>query len=324
MVTSFRMALLVLFLGYGGAVAAGQDTAGPPTNLRARVIGSTVLIEWDGPVQQNPDAFLLEAAVVRGGPAAASFLIHERHELRVDGAPPGVFYLRVYALYTVQGVGVAEVSNEIEIVVGSGCTSPPDAPPYFEWLLAVSGIPNQVSMEWLPAATGCAAISYLVEVGSEPRASNLAVFPVTPIVSQSSNPGLVALGPPGRYFVRVRGVNGFGIGAPSQERVIDIPGSCAQAPPGAPGPLSVTIGGDTVGGKEVLMEWPAPVSGGPVAFYELLVGLQPGTPVLTMATPETRQQYGGAPPGTYYLQVRAQDVCGRNGPTSPEFKLVVP
>ena len=88
--------------------------------------------------------------------------------------------------------------------------------------------------------------------------------------------------------------------------------------------IDIPVGADTVGGKEVRMDWSAPVGGDPVAFYQLLVGLQPGQTFLTLTTADTFTQYGGAPPGVYYLRVRGQDVCGRNGPTSNEFRFVVP
>lgn len=317
----FRVWSMVLVVWTAGMTpAAAQETAGPPTNLRAQVSGSNVLIEWDGPILPNPESYQLEASVTPGGPAAVSFHIDERHYLQVTGAPPGVYYLRVYALYTVQGVGVSEVSNEIRVVVGGGCAAPPDAPTDLEALVGSGDVPNQVYLTWVPAATGCAPTGYLLQVGTVPGASNLVTFPVP----QAIGPGLAALGPPGRYYVRARSVNGYGVGAASPEVIVDIPGTCGPTPPGAPGPLTVTVGAETVGGKEVYMQWSPPASGDPPAFYEVLVGFQPGTTFLSLMAAKTNNSYGGAPPGVYYLRVRAQDVCGRNGPPSAEVVLVVP
>ena len=59
--------------------------------------------------------------------------------------------------------------------------------------------------------------SYLLEAGTAPGLSNIAVLPVA---STSFSVGGV---PPGVYYLRVRGVNASGVGAPSAELRLVVP-----------------------------------------------------------------------------------------------------
>jgi hypothetical protein len=89
---------------------------------------------------------------------------------------------------------------------------PPGAP-----ALTASASGSIVNLSWTPA-TGPSALSFIVEAGSGPGLSN--VF--------NGNVGnttqLSAPAPPGTYYVRVRGVNAFGTGAASIERVVAVGG----------------------------------------------------------------------------------------------------
>jgi hypothetical protein len=89
---------------------------------------------------------------------------------------------------------------------------PPGAP-----TLTASASGSIVNLSWTPA-TGPSAVSFIVEAGSAPGLSN--VF--------NGNVGnttqLSAPAPPGTYYVRVRGVNAFGTGAASIERVVAVGG----------------------------------------------------------------------------------------------------
>ncbi len=89
----------------------------------------------------------------------------------------------------------------------------PSAPAGFS--AAVAG--NRVVLDWARGPRGL-PLKYRIEAGSAPGASNLAVIdtagPETSVEVRDV--------PPGRYFVRVRGVNANGPGLPSAEIVVDV------------------------------------------------------------------------------------------------------
>ena len=125
-------------------------------------------------------------------------------------------------------------------IVGSG--SGPAGPSRAFLLRAQSQLPGaptltatangfDVFLSWTPAP-GSAVVSYVLEAGSATGLSNLFNGNV------GSGTQLSATVPTGRYFVRVRGVNGSGIGAASIERVLSI---------GIPGTPTVTSATESAG-----------------------------------------------------------------------------
>jgi hypothetical protein len=76
-----------------------------------------------------------------------------------------------------------------------------------------------VTLQWANETTGSMSTGLLVEAGSSPGGSDLATLPVTTGETTLVVPGV----PPGTYYVRVRAVNGTGIGAASNEVVVVIP-----------------------------------------------------------------------------------------------------
>lgn len=93
---------------------------------------------------------------------------------------------------------------------------PPGAP-----TLTVSVSGTTVNLSWTPAA-GPSALSYIVEAGTATGLANVFNGNV------GSTTQLSAVAPPGTYYLRVRGINAFGTGAASNERVVTI------AAPGSP------------------------------------------------------------------------------------------
>ena len=85
--------------------------------------------------------------------------------------------------------------------------------------------------------------------------------------------------------------------------------------PGAPGQplLSPTPSG-------LVIEWNPPSTGGLPLSYAIDVGLSPGTTALTLPAPDNAYFVAGAPPGRFYLRVRAINAAGA-GPPSPETVL---
>jgi hypothetical protein len=80
--------------------------------------------------------------------------------------------------------------------------------------LTRSGDGTTVVLNWA-AAPG--ATSYRVEAGSGPGQGNLAALDVGPVLS------LTTFAPRGLYYVRVRGLNGCGLGAPSTDLLVQVP-----------------------------------------------------------------------------------------------------
>jgi hypothetical protein len=90
---------------------------------------------------------------------------------------------------------------------GAGSCAPSGTPAPF----SVSQSARYVVLGWAGVAD---AGDYLVEVGSQPGASDLLIAPVGNVTSVGT------LAPPGRYYVRVRARNGCGLSAPSNELLV--------------------------------------------------------------------------------------------------------
>ena len=99
---------------------------------------------------------------------------------------------------------------------GYGCEAvllypdPPAAPRDF--IATLSG--RTVTLTW---TSGADVRGHVLEVGSSPGASNLLRMPL------GEQPSLTTTAPPGRYYVRLRAVNGVAAGVPSAEVIIDVP-----------------------------------------------------------------------------------------------------
>jgi hypothetical protein len=105
-----------------------------------------------------------------------------------------------------------------QLANGDTCYASGDAsgpPSYLEAIVEGS----RVSLTWLPPVSGAAPFSYVIEAGSLPGASDLAILDTA-----SDTPSFVAtqVGP-GRYFVRVRARTYGGTSAPSNEIRVDVP-----------------------------------------------------------------------------------------------------
>jgi hypothetical protein len=100
----------------------------------------------------------------------------------------------------------------VQVNVGGLCTLPPGAPQ----LAQPHIVGGSVTLAWIGSASGCAAASYSLLVGSAPTLTNLAVANVGTLTS------LVTNAPTGTYYVRVIAHNAYGTSAPSNEAVAAI------------------------------------------------------------------------------------------------------
>jgi hypothetical protein len=185
---------------------------GAPQNVAANVSGNTVTLAWTPPATGGaPTGYVVHASLSPGGPVIASLPVSGT-SLTVTDVPFGVYYVHVRA---VNIDGTSGPSNEVIASVPSGsggCTSPPNAPTHLT--STVSG--NLVTLNWTPPVGGCAATSYVVQAGSAPGLTDLAILNVGPANSLSVS------APAGRYYVRVVAVNAFGGSIGSVEIVVTV------------------------------------------------------------------------------------------------------
>jgi hypothetical protein len=190
---------------YGNA-----PVSAPPLNLTAIVDGNVAALAWQAPATSAPFSYLVEAALSPGGPAVATLPV-VANSLTVPNVPNGVYYVRVRA---VGAQGISGASNEVIVSVpaGGGCSAAPNAPTS----LTVSASGNNVTLAWTAPAGGCPPTGYVVQAGSAPGLTNLAVVNVGGATSLSA----VALA--GTYYVRVLALNAFGISNPTTEAVLTV------------------------------------------------------------------------------------------------------
>jgi glucose/arabinose dehydrogenase len=182
------------------------DLPGVPTGLGAAVAGENVTLSWTppagGPV---PTGYRLEAGSAEGTADIAVIDTGPTPALGVSHVPDGVYFIRVRARHDAT---VGPPSSDVQVVV-EACPVP--APPAS---LTRGGSGNTVVLTWGPAA---GALEYLVEAGSAPRLADRATL------NAGAATSLTASAPNGLYFVRVRGLNGCGLGPPSNELQVQVP-----------------------------------------------------------------------------------------------------
>jgi len=210
----FKRTLLAVLLAAVAVSVAAAVSPGPSQTFAAAVSGNTVTFTWTPPLTGGvPSSYVVEAAVSPGGVAIAS-LGTATSPLVVPIVPNGVYYVAVRG---VNADGLGQRSNEIVVVVpgggsGGGCASPPNAPTS----LTSGSFGNLVTLAWATPAGGCQATSYVIQAGSSPGASNIAV------VNAGAATTLSASAPPGTYYIRVLALNTFGGSAASNEVVTAI------------------------------------------------------------------------------------------------------
>jgi hypothetical protein len=181
-------------------------SAGPPTQLTARVTGQTVSLSWSPPSSASPQSYLLDAGTAAGASNVGQFPLPSTGLAATVGA--GTYYVRVRAL--VNGTP-GEASSEMILTVPSTPTAPQ---PPAALTGSVSG--GVVSLSWGAAAGN--AESYVIEAGTAPGLTNLAVFDTGVLDTQ-----FLAPVPSGTYYVRIRGKNANGLSGATNEVMIVVP-----------------------------------------------------------------------------------------------------
>lgn len=165
-----------------------------------------------------------------------------------------------------------------------------------------------VTVRWQPGAAPTAT-SYVVEAGTAPGAANLARFSVGAATEVSGTL------PPGRYYVRVYGVDDEGESVPSDEVVLQVPSAIPL--PAAPGTLT-----SAVNGTVVTLAWGTAMG---ATSYVIEAGSVSGATdigVFPLAGPGTSFS-APVPAGRYFVRIRGVNTAGA-GPPSNEVVVVVP
>lgn len=177
-----------------------------PQGFTVTWIGSTAVLSWsapaaDGPVEDVPTAYVLEAGTAPGLADVATVNLGNVNRLSVP-IPSGTYYVRLRAE---NPYGDSEPTPDL-VLVPPGA---PQAPTSF----AISRVNGNAHLRW-NAPAGPAATGYVIEVGSAPGLTDITRLDVGNI-TQFSAPA-----PAGTYYVRVRARNARGPGLPSNEGVL--------------------------------------------------------------------------------------------------------
>ncbi len=198
--------------------------------------------------------------------------------------------------YLIAGTNPAGAQHGAAFVYTLQATGPPGAPINFQ--AAVDG--SNVSLSWGAPATGAAPTSYTL-VARTPAGALLGTADMG-LATAFATPA-----PNGVYLLSLAASNSFGVGPESARQTVTVPS--LPAPPGVPQNLAASVSGSTI-----TFTWAAPASGGAVGNYVLIAGLTPGftaaAGTLPVAPAPTSYVLPGAPNGTYYVRLVAQNAGG--------------
>lgn len=271
-----------------------------PSNLTARVDGGAVELTWNPPLGATVTGYVVEAGSVPGASDLAAIPTGSTAPQMSAAAPPGRYHVRVRAVLA--GGILTGPSNEIVVI--AGCPSAPPAPT----ALAVTLAGSAVAFAWAPPPG--LSVGYTLEAGSAPGLADLARIALPYRVEAYG-----ASAPVGTYYVRLRSVNSCGTGPPSAELIVNVGSS--EPLPAAPADLTAAVAGGVVS-----LEWSPPP--GSIVGYQIEAGSAPASANLaTIRTGAATAFATPAPPGVYYVRVRAISAAG-TGAASADIQIAVP
>jgi len=150
------------------------------------------------------------------------------------------------------------------------------------------------------------ATQYRIEAGSRPGASDLAL-----VDTGSAQTTFTASGVgDGVYYVRVRAIVGASASGASNEVAVAIGGGPCTSPPAPPVGLTASVSG-----RFVALNWAV---AGPITSIAVEAGFTPGASnaALVVLDPSARTFSTNAPPGSYFVRVRASNACGSSAPSN--------
>jgi Tol biopolymer transport system component len=297
-------------LQVGGGSPGGPGAPGGPQGLTATARGSTVTLSWTAPATGGtPSSYVVEAGSAPGLVDLARIATGNPTTAFVaTGVWNRQYVVRVRAA---NAWGTSAPSNEVSVEVALEAPGLPSG-------LSGSSTGSSLSIRWMAPSTGGEVSAYMIEAGSAPGLSDVAVFS-----TGSPGPGYTAWGvPDGTYFVRIRATNAAGVSAPSNEAVLVV--GCT----GAPGPPGV-FHGEVLQWGLVHLVWTPPVlppmSSNGHTGYVVEAGSAPGLSNLGMFLVDPHQTFVhflGVRDGVYYVRVKATNACGSGAPSN-ELRVVM-
>ncbi len=210
--------------------------------------------------------------------------------------PNGRYYARVRAR---NATGTSTSSNEVSFIVGKNLAAPTE--------FGVTWSGTTATLRWKAVAADSledTPTGYVIEAGSNPGLSDVGVANVGNVTSVSAEVSA------GTYYVRVRSVNDLG----TSHTTTDI----ALIAPGAPAAPAALVETSAAGEGTVRLRWTAPGGVAPLG-YIVESGSEPGlSDIAKMQVASLTEFSTEAPPGTYYVRVRAVNERGA-GPASNEI-----
>jgi hypothetical protein len=277
--------------GVDFALAAATGAPQAPSGFGILLASLTAQLFWTPALFGAPPThYLIEAGLSPGTTLVT--LTTSGTSLEVPGVPPGRFYVRVRA---VNASGTSPPSSEFVLTVNADGSGALAAPGNFTARMN----DRRLTMTWADPPTGSVPVSYVVEVGSAARLSNIAMLPLT--ARSFTFEGV----PDGVYFIRVRSRVGAQLSPPSAEVMIVV--GNLPSPPEAPRNLSHSLNGSTL-----TLSWQLPLFGAPTS-YVIDAGTASGLTdiaIFNTGSSALTASFPNVPPGTYYVRVRAQNAQG--------------
>jgi hypothetical protein len=280
-------------------VSVGTASPLPPVNVRKSVAGTRVTVNWQrNPSGGAPTSYILYIGRTKWG----SEVINGRSLGNVLSAtltlPTGSYYVRLRAR---NARGNSASSYPVSFRIGTELASPTG--------LTADWRGTQTTLTWVASSADSpelAPTDYVLEAGTAPGLADVAAIKVGEETSFSTDV------PYGVYYVRVRAMNDHGDSNPTEELVVAAPGS-AQAPE------ALTTSGE---GTTVNLSWSPPADGSePPLGYLIEAGSDPGlSDIAAIQVGNVTSFTTQAPPGTYFVRVRA---INSRGPGLPSNEIIV-
>jgi Viral BACON domain len=191
--------------------ANGQSVPAAPRNFITTLANGVLDARWQPSMVPGEvvAGYLLEAGTA-GARTDITLPMGLAESTTIGNVPAGAYVLRVRA---VNAAGAGAPTLEQLVVSGDG-----PAPPGPPGGLAAQVNGSTVTLHWNSPASGGTAAWYRLEVGPYRGATTL-TFDTTLAATTVGSSGV----PPGRYYVRIRGVNAQGLGPASADIRVDVP-----------------------------------------------------------------------------------------------------
>lgn len=290
------------------ASRSADTLLGPPATLDVRTEGTTAMVTWTPPAAGTPAAYAIEVGSDEGFADVATFVVDRSATTFIQaGVPPGLYWIRVRGLDG-NGPGAPSASVSLRMTDRGRCLAPVSLAALDE----ATVIDRTVTLTWSSPVAGHPVERFLIGVGLRPQGFEAGV-----IDTNSPAPTFTTGADPGVYFVRVAGVNACGIGEVSNEVAVVV----GPPIPGPPDALRAAVSE----GRLVRLTWEPPGAGGAALEYVVEAGDAPGRAnVAVLPTGSAATTFAVfAPPGRYFVRVRALNFHGRSV-ASRDLDLRVP